>query len=163
MSLTVLKRGTRSSLFTLSDSCYTKQNYGLHPNSTLSVNTPIGVLGGSVAAISAGLDYTAVPGTSELLPIGLFINDAAGDPFEINFAISTGKIAVMMGGKAVVEVDVYETRNAANTNNLVYSVGDRLYSSANGLLTNEVSTEGTVVGIVVKSPSLSSPTIGLLL
>jgi hypothetical protein len=65
MALTILIRGQLSSIPVLSDACYTKQNYGANAggNTTLSVNTPRGVLGGSVAGISAGLDYTVVPCT----------------------------------------------------------------------------------------------------
>lgn len=162
MALTILIRGQLNSIPVLSDACYTKQNYGANAggNTTLSVNTPRGVLGGSVAGISAGLDYTVVPCTDDLRPVGLFVNDAAGAAFENSPAVASGKIAVMKA-QASVEVDVYETRNAANTADIVYAVGNFLYCSAQGLLTNEVSTEGTVIGILTKAPSTASPTLGL--
>ena len=64
MSMTVLIRGHRSSLPVLADACFTKANYNTpasHPNTTLGVNTPRGVLGGSVAGVSSAAgDYTAV-------------------------------------------------------------------------------------------------------
>jgi hypothetical protein len=160
MALTILIRTQLNSIPVLSDECFTKANYGVNTNTTLSVNTPRGVLGGSVAGVSPGLDYTAVPCTDELRPIGLFVNDAAGAAFENSPAVASGKVAVIKG-QASVEVDVYETRNALDSADLVYAVGDLLYSSAQGFLTNEVSTEGTVVGLVTKAPSTSSPTIGL--
>jgi len=160
MALTILIRGQLNSIPVLSDACYTKQNYGVNTNTTLSVNTPRGVLGGSVAGISAGLDYTVVPCTDELMPVGLFVNDAAGAAFENSPAVASGKIAVMKA-QASVEVDVYETRNAAATANLTYAVGEKLYCSAQGLLTNEASSEGTVIGICTKAPSTASPTLGL--
>ena len=118
------------------------------------------MLGGSVAAVSAGLDYTVVPGTNQLRPVGLFVNDAAGAAFENSPAVASGKVAVMKA-MASVEVDVYETRNAADTADLVYAVGDLLYCSAQGLLTKEVSTEGTVIGVCTKAPTTASPTLGL--
>jgi hypothetical protein len=160
MSLTILIRAQLSSIPVLSDECFTKQNYGVNTNTTLSVNTPRGVLGGSIAGISAGLDYTAVPCTDTLRPIGLFVNDAAGAAFENSPAVASGKIAIMKG-QASVEVDVFETRNAADSADLTYAVGDFLYCSAQGFLTNEVSTEGTVVGLLTKAPSTASPTLGL--
>ena len=160
MALTILIRGQLSSIPVLSDDCFTKANYGVHPNTTLSVNTPRGVLGGSVAAVSAGLDYTVVPGTDVLRPVGLFVNDAAGAAFENSPAVASGKVAVMKA-MASVEVDVYETRNAIDTADLVYTVGDKLYCSAQGLLTNEQSTELTVIGICTKRPTTASPTLGL--
>ena len=160
MALTILIRGQLNSIPVLSDDCYTKQNYGVNTNTTLSVNTPRGVLGGSVAGISAGLDYTVVPCTDELRPVGLFVNDAAGAAFENSPAVASGKIAVMKA-QASVEVDVYETKNALGTLDLTYAVGDKLYCSAQNLLTNEVSAEGTVIGILTKAPSTASPTLGL--
>lgn len=160
MALTILIRTQLSSIPVLSDECFTKENFGVNTNTTLSVNTPRGVLGGSVAAVSPGLDYTAVPGTDTLVPLGLFVNDAAGAAFENSPAVASGKVAVIKGQPSV-EVDVYETRNAGDSADLTYSVSDKLYASAQGFLTNETSSEGTVIGIVTKAPSVSSPTIGL--
>jgi len=160
MSLAILIRGQLNAIPVLSDACYTKANYGVNTNTTLSVNTPRGVLGGSVAGISAGLDYTAVPCTDNLMPVGLFVNDAAGAAFENSPAVASGKVTIMKA-QASIEVDVYETRNAGDSADLTYSVGEELYSSAQGLLTNEASSEGTVIGIATKAPSTSSPTLGL--
>jgi hypothetical protein len=171
MSLTILIRTQLDSIPVLSDDCYTKQNYGANilGNTTLSVNTPRGVLGGSVAAISPGLDYTVVPCNLVLRPVGLFVNDAAGAAFENSPAVASGKIAVIKGLPSV-EVDVYET--AGLTGGQVagtYTVGDLLYSSDYGLLTCNPSTEsqtvlpghGTVIGVVTKRPTTASPTLGL--
>jgi len=160
MSLTILIRGQLNSIPVLSDACFTKANYGVNTNTTLSVNTPRGVLGGSIAAVSAGLDYTVVPMTTSLTPVGLFVNDAAGAAFENSPAVASGKVAVMKG-QASVEVDVYETRNAADSADLTYAVGEKLYGSAQGMLTNETTASSEVIGIVTKAPSTSSPTLGL--
>jgi hypothetical protein len=159
MALYILIRGYASSIPSLADVCFTKDNYGDGTNTTMSVNTPRGILGGSVAAV--GGDYIAIPGTLTTTPIGLFMNDAAGAAFENAPAVASGKVAVMRGN-ASVEVDVYETQTAANhANALTYAVGDKLYSSANGLLTNEASTEGTVIAVVTKVPTTASPTLGV--
>jgi len=160
MALSILIRGQLDSIPVISDACFTKANYGNNTNTTLSANTPRGVLGGSVAACSAGLDYTAVPMTTSLMPLGLFVNDAAGAAFENSPAVASGKLAIMKG-LASVEVDVYETRNAADNADLTYAVGEKLYGSAYGLLTNETTASSVVIGIVTKAPSTSSPTLGL--
>lgn len=160
MALSILIRGQLNSIPVLSDACFTKQNYGVNTNTTLSVNTPRGVLGGSIAAVSPGLDYTVVPCNLVLQPVGLFVNDAAGAAFENSPAVASGKVAVMKA-MASVEVDVYETRNAANTGDITYVVGDELYSSDQGLLTNEISTSTVIIGICTKAPSTTSPTMGL--
>lgn len=160
MALTILIRGQLDSIPVLSDACFTKANYGVNTNTTLSVNTPRGILGGSVAAVSAGLDYTAVPMTTALMPIGLFVNDAAGAAFENSPAVASGKVAIMKA-MASVEVDVYETRNANNNANLAFAVGEYLYGSAQGFLTKETTASAIVIGVVTKAPSTSSPTLGL--
>jgi hypothetical protein len=161
MALTILIRTQLSSLFTLADVCFTKQNYGVFPNNTLSVNTPRGVLGGSVAGLDpqAG-DYVTVPCDLRLMPVGLFVNDAAGAAFDNAPAVASGKVAVIKG-MASVEVDVFETRRADNQADLQYAVGQPLYSSAQGFLTNELSSSEVVVGVVTKAPTTASPTLGL--
>jgi len=161
MALTILIRGHLNAIPVLADVCFTKLNYGAFGNSTLSVNTPRGVLGGSIAAVSAGNDYTVVPCDMNLMPVGLFVNDAAGAAFENAPAVASGKVTVMKG-QASVEVDVYETQTAANVAiDITYAVGEKLYSSAQGYLTNEVSTSTVVVGVITKAPSTASPTLGL--
>jgi len=160
MALKVLCEGQRSSLFTASETCFTKANYGNNTNSTLSVNTPRGVLGGSVAGLSAGADYTAYPCHKTLTPIGLFMNDAAGAAFDNANAVASGKITVAKFMS--VEVDVYETNTVADdTASITYVVGQPLYSSVWGLLTNEAGASTVIIGFVTKVPSATSPTIGL--
>lgn len=167
MALTVLIRGHNSSIPVLAATCFTKANYDTpsgHTNNTLSVNTPTGVLGGSVAAVSAGNDYTVVPGTYDLQPLGLFVNDAAGAAFENSPAVASNKIAVIKG-QASVEVDVYETHTSGDVE-ITYAVGEWLYCSANGFLTNEKPSDvtgsvDTVIGICTKAPTTASPVLGL--
>lgn len=160
MALHILIRGQNDATKTLASTGFTKTNYGVNTNTTLSANTPRGVLGGSVAGISAGNDYTAVPCTFVTTPVGLFVNDAAGAAFENSPSVASGKVTVIKGNPSV-EVDVYETRNAADSADLTYVVGERLYSSVGGFLTNEISADSTVVAVVTKIPTTASPTIGL--
>jgi hypothetical protein len=166
MALTILIRTQLNSIPVLSPACYTKQNFPSSlANATLSVNTPRGVLGGSVAGMDAagpeGGDYVAIPCTEATTPIGLFVNDAAGAAFENAPAVASGKVAVMKG-MGSVEVDVYETNQKLAPGALiVYNVGQYLYSSVNGLLTPEHSVALIPVGVVTKVPTTASPTLGL--
>lgn len=161
MALTILIRTQNNSLSSLIAAGFTKANYGVNTNTTLSVSTPRGVLGGSVAAMSStGGSYVVEPGTKDNVAVGLFVNDAAGAAFDNAPAVASGKVAVIKG-MASVEVDVYETRNALNNADLAYNVGSKLYSSAQGLLTTEASTDATVIGIVTKKPTIASPTLGV--
>lgn len=160
--LTILIRTQLNAIPKLADVGFTKANYGNNTNTTLSVNTPRGVLGGSVAAVDPTWgDYTVGPGDDDTkVPVGLFVNDAAGAAFENAPAVASGKVTVIKGQPSV-EVDVYETRNKADSADITYAIGEKLYSSTYGLLTNEASAEGTVVGIVTKAPTVDSPTLGL--
>lgn len=167
MAMSILIRTQMNSIPVCASTCFTKANYDTpsgHTNNTLSVNTPRGVLGGSVAAISAGADYTVYPGTYDLEPVGLFVNDAAGAAFENSPAVASNKVTVIKG-QASVEVDVYETHTSGDVL-ITYTVGDLLYCSANGFLTNEKPTDVTgtvdrVIGICTKAPTTNSPSLGL--
>jgi len=157
MSLTILIRTQLNSIPVLADVCFSKANYGNNTNATLSVNTPRGVLGGSIAAVSAGVDYTAFPMSNGMMPIGLFVNDAAGAAFENAPAVASGKIAVIKGQPSV-EVDVYETTGLSGG---AYAVGQYLYGSTYGLLTNSTSASSVIIGVCTKAPSTVSPVLGL--
>lgn len=158
MALSYLIRTQNDSIKELAASCFTKQNYVAgYTNDTLTAYTPNGVLGGSVAAISA--DYTVVAANGTNVPVGLFVNDAAGRIWESNQAVASNKIAIAKGMPSV-EVDVYETHDEYDAE-LTYTVGDKLYASAQGFLTNVASVEGTVIGICTKVPTTTSPTLGL--
>ena len=160
MALTIQYRGTNNSSSVCDASCFTVANYpGFRSNTTVSVNTPRGVLGGSVAAISSGSDYTVFPGNTTLTPIGLFINDAAGKAFENSPAVASNKIAVIRG-KASVEVDVYETQVVAG-GAMPWAVGKSVYCSAQGLLTTEQVNSTREIGVITKIPSLANPTLGI--
>lgn len=145
MSL-ILKNRTRfNSLYELDATCFTKQN-------STDGSLPFGVLGGTVAALSADKSYTVVPANGTNKAIGLFVNDAAGHPFDNAPAVASNKIAIAQA-MASVEVDIYE--------DVEFAIGDALYASENGYLTNVKGADETVIGIVTKLPTASDPFLGL--
>lgn len=162
MSLILKNRTVFNSLYELDKTCFTKQNTGtvaanaVYPNIAADVEVnPIGVLGGSVAAIKVGGDsYTVYPadGTAAYKAIGLFVNNAFGNPFDNSPAVASNKIAIAQK-LASVEVDVYEDDE--------FAVGDKLYASANGYLTKTAGADDTVIGIVTKVPTTADPFLGL--
>lgn len=164
MSLILKNRTTFNSLYELDKSCFTKKNETLvnankvYPNVGADVEVnPIGVLGGSVAAVKVGegaKNYTVYPadGTATTKAIGLFVNNAFGNPFDNSPAVASNKIAIAQK-LASVEVDVYEDEE--------FAIGDKLYASANGYLTKTKGADETVIGIVTKVPSASDPFLGL--
>ena len=163
MSLILKNRTTFNSLYELDKSCFTKDNTALVKASTVYPNiaadvevAPIGVLGGSVAAVKVGGDsaYTVYPhdGTANFKAIGLFVNNAFGNPFDNSPAVASNKIAIAQK-LASVEVDVYEDDE--------FAIGDKLYASANGYLTKTAGADNTVIGIVTKVPTTADPFLGL--
>jgi len=156
MALKILIRTQLDSIPELTDVCFTKTTYD-GTNTTVPASAPKGVLGGSIAGLSSGNDYKVVPCTQALQPVGLFVNDAAGAAFENSPAVASNKLAIIKG-MASVEVDVYETESLAGGG---YAVGNKLYASDNGLLTNNASTSAVVIGICTKVPSAQSPALGV--
>ncbi len=118
--------------------------------SAVSTTLPnkLGVLGGSVAFTRVDVGSNTVGGPvlvdSEyvnLRPMGLFINDALGNAFENTPAVASGKAPYIRGGS--VGLKIYETQVQTTTGGgtvgddlTSYAVGDKLYASVNGLLTN---------------------------
>jgi hypothetical protein len=143
MSL-ILKNRTRfNSLYELDKSCFEKAN---------DAYKTYGVLGGTVAALKADGSYTVVPADGKLEPIGLFVNNAAGNPFDNAPAVASNKIAIAQA-MASVEVDVYA--------DVEFKIGDKLYADDNGYLTNVEGENKTVIGIVTKLPTTADPFLGL--
>lgn len=127
-------------------------------STTLPSTVKKGVLGGSVAFTRPDVGENTVGGAAQVSsayvagtrPHGLFINDALGNSFENTPAVASGKCPYLRGGS--VGVKIYETDKQttalysagtwATTGATVgdpltaYAVGDKLYASVNGLLTN---------------------------
>lgn len=140
----------KDSIPTLSADGFTQSNPSIvtasnAKSTTLPVNVKKGVLSGSVAMTrpDAGANMVGGPAASSVAkqrPLGLFINDAAGNAFENTPAAASGKSPFLRGGSCGVKV--YETQQQTTVGGgsvgtaLAYSVGDHLYASVNGLLTN---------------------------
>jgi len=123
----------------------------------ITADTPDGALGGMVAMYSGNYEVTIGDGTKT--PVGIFINDAAGSPFENTPAVASGKCP-MTTSMGSYETDIYETRNEANALDLVYAVGDPLYCSQNGLITKDPATSAVIIGVVAKAPTATDPFLG---
>jgi len=163
MALRIQYVGHRNSLFSLEEAAFTKVNLlgGDYENDTLSASMPNGVLGGSVAGLKGDLLAGACDRSDR--PLGLFINNAAGNPFENTPAVASEK-GPFVHCLGACQVDVYETHTDDGEGAaLTYAAGDLLYSSAQGLLTKEQDASTIAVGVVVKAPSASDPWLGLLL
>lgn len=172
---------TRNSMGVLAADAFTQANPVVYSASnvkstTLAGVTKVGVLGGSVAFTRPGSNNvvggpsvtsgpTFIAGTR---PLGLFMNDALGNAFENTPGVASGKGPYVHGTGSCVGVNIYETQRiqggSAGTA-LTWAVGDLVYASANGLLTNVAadsyetlaSATPTIMGVVKAIPDATNP------
>lgn len=147
-ALRILYSLIKDSIPTLAADGFTQNNpnvvtTGANKSTTIPVNVKKGVLGGSVAFIRPELGSNVVGGAVQVggnyvaktRPLGLFINDAAGNAFENTPAVASGKAPFLRGG--AVGVKLYETQQqVGGSTALTWSAGDFVYGSVNGFLTN---------------------------
>ncbi len=113
-----------------------------HKSTQIPTNVKVGVLGGSCAFTRPDVGGNTVGGAVKVggnfvvgtRPLGLFINDAIGNAYENTPGVASGKGPFIRGG--AVGDKLYETQRLDTGANLVYNIGDRLYASQNGYLTN---------------------------
>jgi hypothetical protein len=172
---------TRNSMGVLAADAFTQANPVVYSASnvkstTLAGITKVGVLGGSVAFTRPGSNNvvggpsvtsgpTFIAGTR---PLGLFMNDALGNAFENTPGVASGKGPYVHGTGSCVGVNIYETQRlqgGSAGNALTWAVGDLVYASANGLLTNVAadsyetlaSATPTIMGVVKAIPDATNP------
>jgi hypothetical protein len=146
-------------------------------STTLANVTKTGVLGGSIAftrpdfgngfhggPVKVGGVYVA-----GLQPLGIFLNDAVGNAFENTPGVASGRAPYVCGNGTTVGVSIYETKKqivAAPGDPITFAVGDKVYASVNGLLTNVVgdtyennvagTPAPTLIGVVKVAPDANS-------
>jgi len=141
--------------------------FRLNPNLTIDVNTPNGILAGSVASASA--NWEADLGSHLKYPIGLFHSHSSGVAFDQQSVLGSGVDAIYQAGG---NVTVYHFETHAHQSAFAsilgsYAIGLPLYCSAFGLLTIEVpsahDTPGfnRIIGVVAKVPTASDLTLGI--
>ena len=174
---------TRNSFGQLTTDAFTQANppvviTSVNKSATLTNINKVGVLGGSVAFTRpdqvGGNGYHGGPVTSTnptylpgLKPLGIFLNDAIGNPFENTPGPASGKGPYVCGSGSTVGVSIYETQHQKTGHATIqYTTGDPIYASLNGLLTNvlEDSYENncsgapapTVIGICKVAPDANN-------
>jgi len=175
---------TRNSQGQLTTDAFTQANPPVVPtlvnkSATLNNISKVGVLGGSVAftrpdignGFHGGPTFTVGPVyLAGLKPLGIFLNDAIGNPFENTPGPASGKGPYVCGSGSCVGVTIYETQHLVTGHaNLAWNPGDWVYASLNGYLTNvledayENNVGGTppptVMGVVKVAPDTTSNNI----
>ena len=159
-ALRILHVGVRNTVGVLTDDAFTQTNPPLVAYTTTITNSSagydssvLGVLSGSVAFTRAaaggggdnfigGPDDTGV-GTAGCVPLGVFINTAVGNDFENQPAVASGK-GPYVSSQGTYANSLYETDQlTAPGAALSYVVGDSLFASRNGYLTNSSANADT--------------------
>ena len=167
-ALRILYVGVRNSIGILTTDAFTQTNppsittAGTVSTSPGALTETLGVLSGSVAFIrpDGGFNYIGGPTKTALtlpasllqvLPVGCFINSAAGNPYENLPAAASGKGPYVSGmgtfGNRLFETQVLVTTNggtAAGTA-LTYVPGMKLVASQNGWLMPTVVFTGAAL------------------
>jgi hypothetical protein len=172
---------TRNSLGLLTPDAFTQASPGKvtdAKSTTLTSITKTGVLGGSFAFTRPDYANGYIGGpyltsyTAGCQPVGVFLNDALGNPFENTPGSASGRGPYLCGSGTTIGLSVYETKgqitqgsvtkNAAMT----WATGDKVYASINGFATNlstdayEYNVSGNpapaVMGIVKVAPDANS-------
>ncbi len=175
---------TRNSLGILSADAFTQANppvvtAGANKSTTLSSVTKVGVLGGSIAFTrpdqGANIHGGPIKISSAYVigqkPLGVFLNDAAGNAFENTPGVASGRGPYVCGSGTTIAVSVYETQVQIGASTAItWLPGNPVYASVNGLFTNvladayeyNVSGQGTLpyvtlMGVVKEAPTAGTP------
>lgn len=172
--------GTRNSVGVLTADAFTQSNPPIvtttaNVSTTLAGITKKGVLGSTVAftrpdagnGFHGGPVQVAAAYVDDERPLGIFINDSLGNPFENTPGVASGR-GPYVCGMATVGLTLYETQIQIGASTaLTYTVGDRVFASVNGLITNrhqdsyewQVTADldnVTVMGIVKVAPDANN-------
>jgi len=176
---------TRNSMGVLTPDAFTQANPPVitsltGKSSTLANITKVGVLGATVAFTrpDVGNGYQGGPVAPGAVynpgarPLGLFLNDSIGNAFENTPGVASGRGPYVSG--SCCGVSLYETKSQGLSGGpaigtaLTWAVGDKVFASANGLLTNNIldayernvvaatNADVTVMGIVKVVPDANS-------
>ena len=150
-ALRILYVGVRNSIGVLTADAFTQTNpptvttvANISTSEGMSTST-LGVLSGSVAFTRGANEVGGVgalgAGAAGVVPLGVFINTAVGNPFENQPAVASDKCPYV-SAQGTFGNKLFETQQQIGGNaDLVYAAGDALFASVNGYLTNRAADE----------------------
>lgn len=161
---------TRNSIGLLAPTGFTQANppvVATNVSTTLAGITKVGVLGGSVAFTrgDVGNNYIggAVAAVATVQPLGFFLNDALGNPFENTPGVASGRAPYVCGSGSCIGLSIYETKDLSSGAALTWAVGNSVYASRNGFATNVADannayggTAAVLLGVVKVAPDANS-------
>jgi hypothetical protein len=153
-ALRILHVGVRNSVGLLTADAFTQTNPPIvtvpaSVSTTLASPAKNGVLGGSVAFARPddgngfiGGPLEVGPNVAQIRALGLFINDAAGNDYENLPGVASNR-GPYVSGQGTYGSQLYETQHLGTNADLTYIVGERLFGSRNGYLTNQTGAANT--------------------
>lgn len=161
---------TRNSLGMLVPTGFTQANppvVATNVSTTLAGIVKAGVLGGSVAFTRGDFGNNYIGGPiaydASVQPLGIYLNDALGNAFENTPGLASGRAPYVCGSGTCLGVSIYETKNLASGAALTWGVGNYVYASQNGFLTNLADADNAyngadavVLGVVKSAPDANS-------
>jgi len=186
-ALRILEVGVRNTLGIATTDAFTQTNPPI-VTTAITISTQVntrafGVLSGSVifARRDQGSNYIGgpvepgAPNNILIRPLGVLINNAAGNAFENQPAVASGRIPYV-SGQGVYGNRLFETQALAAAaplaqgDQIIYSTGQELIASRNGYLQMRVTTQtGAAVSLdiatiasEVANGAAASTTIGIL-
>lgn len=147
----IFHEGIRNSLGILTADAFTQSNPTIvvttaNVSTQLAGITKKGVLGSSIAftrpdagnGFHGGPVQVSAAYVAGQKPLGIFINDSLGNAFENTPGVASGR-GPYLSGLGSVGVSIWETQQQISASTtLTYAVGDLLYASVNGFLTNRI-------------------------
>jgi len=168
-ALRILHVGVRNTIGQLTEDSFTQTNPPIETTaaristSAGLITTALGVLSGSIAFArpDEGVNFHGGPSARVAAGdriLGVFINNASGNAFENQPGVASNR-GPYVSAQGTYANRLYETSQTSANVALTYTIGESLFASVNGYLTNETverAADETVIGVLKISPDSAS-------
>jgi len=168
-ALRILHVGVRNTVGQLTEDSFTQTNPPIETTaarvstSAGLLTNALGILSGSIAFArpDEGANYHGGPSARVAASdrvLGVFINNASGNAFENQPGVASNR-GPYVSAQGTYANRLYETSQTGADVALTYTIGESLFASVNGYLTNDTNERAfdeTVIGVLKISPDSSS-------
>lgn len=168
-ALRILHVGVRNTVGQLTEDSFTQTNPPIETTaarvstSAGLLTNALGILSGSIAFArpDEGANYHGGPSARVAASdrvLGVFINNASGNAFENQPGVASNR-GPYVSAQGTYANRLYETSQTGANVALTYTIGESLFASVNGYLTNDTNeraADTTVIGVLKISPDSSS-------
>lgn len=168
-ALRILHVGVRNTVGQLTEDSFTQTNPPIETtaarvsNSAGLLTNALGVLSGSIAFArpDEGANYHGGPSARVAATdrvLGVFINSASGNAFENQPGVASNR-GPYVSAQGTYANRLYETSQTGANVALTYTIGESLFASVNGYLTNDTNeraSDTTVIAVLKIAPDSSS-------